>query len=60
MIKISPLALALSVSIAAGTLAGAQDAPASGTALPNVLQITREYTKPGKGGARKRQLITLP
>jgi len=51
MIKISPLALALSVSIAAGTLAGAQDAPASGTALPNVLQITREYTKPGKGGA---------
>jgi len=51
MIKISPLALVLAVSIAAGTFAGAQDKPAVGSALPNVLQITREFTKPGKGGA---------
>ncbi len=45
------LTLALSVSIAAGTFAAAQDTPATGSVLPNVLQITREYTKPGKGGA---------
>ena len=51
MIKISPLALALSVSIAAGTFAAAQDTPAASSPWPNVLQITREYTKPGKGGA---------
>jgi hypothetical protein len=51
MIKISPLMIALSFGIAAGSFAGAQDSPANGAALPNVLQITREYTKPGKGGA---------
>ena len=51
MSKISSLALILSLSVAAGTLASAQDKPAAGSALPNVLQITREYTKPGKGGA---------
>lgn len=50
MRKISSLALGLSLTIAAGTLAAAQDTPAAG-ALPNVLQITREFTKPGKGGA---------
>jgi hypothetical protein len=50
MRKISSLALGLSLSIATGTFASAQDTPAAG-ALPNVLQITREYTKPGKGGA---------
>jgi len=50
MKKFSPLALAVSLSIAAGTFAAAQDKPAA-TTLPNVLQITREFTKPGKGGA---------
>jgi hypothetical protein len=50
MKNFSPLALAMSLSIAAGTIAAAQDKPAA-TALPNVLQITREFTKPGKGGA---------
>ena len=50
MRKISSLALGLSLSIAAGTFASAQEKPTAG-ALPNVLQITREYTKPGKGGA---------
>jgi hypothetical protein len=50
MRKINSLALALSFTIAAGTFAPAQDKPADNT-LPNVLQITREFTKPGKGGA---------
>lgn len=51
MNKISPLAFAMSVLIAAGTFAGAQDTPAASSPWPNVLQITREFTKPGKGGA---------
>ena len=51
MSKLNPFAFALSLSIAAGAIAVAQDKPAADGGLPNVLQITREFTKPGKGGA---------
>jgi hypothetical protein len=51
MSKFSSLALAISISIAVGSIALAQDQPVAVTTLQNVLQITREYTKPGKGGA---------
>lgn len=49
MSKISPFVLGLSLAVAGSTMAAAQDA-ASTSSIPNVLQITREYTKPYKGG----------
>jgi hypothetical protein len=48
--KISPILLGLSLAVAGSSLAAAQDA-ASTPSVPAVLQITREYTKPYKGGA---------
>jgi len=48
--KISPILLGLSLAVAASSLAASQDA-ASASSVPSVLQITREYTKPYKGGA---------
>jgi hypothetical protein len=48
--KLNPILLGLSIAVIGNTLAAAQDAaPASST--PHILQITREYTKPYKGGA---------
>jgi hypothetical protein len=47
---INPILLGLSLAVVGSTLAAAQDsAPAS--SMPHILQITREYTKPYKGGA---------
>jgi hypothetical protein len=48
--KFSPILLGLSLAVAGSSLAAAQDA-ASTPSVPLVLQITREYTKPYKGGA---------
>ncbi|MGO9340164.1 MAG: hypothetical protein ACLPY1_21925 [Terracidiphilus sp.] len=47
MKKISPILLGLSLAIAGSSFAVAQDA----TSIPKILQITREFTKPYKGGA---------
>jgi hypothetical protein len=47
MNKLNPILLGLSLAVAGSSLAAAQE-PAS---MPKVLQITREFTKPYKGGA---------
>jgi hypothetical protein len=50
MSKISPFVLGLSLAVAGSSMAAAQqNAPA--TSVPKVLQITREFVKPGKAGA---------
>jgi hypothetical protein len=46
MRKLSPFVLGLSMAVAGGALAAAQETPSS----MKVLQITREYTKPYKNG----------
>jgi hypothetical protein len=51
MNKISPILLGLSLAIAGSGLATAQDQSAPAASAPKYLQITVEYTKPGKGGA---------
>jgi len=51
MKKISPILLGLSLAVAGSSLAAAQQDATSPTAVPKVLQITREFVKPGKGGA---------
>jgi hypothetical protein len=49
MKNIGPILLGMSLALAGGSMTAAQpDAP---TGLPKVLQITREWVKPGKGGA---------
>ncbi len=48
--KICPVVLGLSLTLALGTIAVAQDA-GSDSSVPMVLQITRENIKPYKGGA---------
>jgi hypothetical protein len=50
MNKISPILLGLSLAVAGGSLATAQDQSAPVASAPKYLQITVEYTKPGKGG----------
>jgi hypothetical protein len=51
MNRISPVLLGLSLAVAGSSLAAAQD-NASGTAsVPSILQVTREFTKPYRGGA---------
>jgi hypothetical protein len=47
MKKINPILLGLSLAVVGASLAAAQ----ATMSLPKVLQITREYTKPYKGGA---------
>jgi len=47
---LSPCLLGLSLAVAGSAIAAAQDAP-SAAPLPKVLQITREFVKPYKGGA---------
>jgi len=50
MRKISSLFLGLSFAVAGITMAAAQDLPITPVKPPNYLQVTVEYTKPGKGG----------
>jgi len=47
MNKLSPFLLGLSLAVAGSALAAAQES----ASMPKVLQITREFTKPYKGGA---------
>lgn len=47
--KLNPILLGLSLVVVGSSLAAAQDA-ASTSSIPRILQITREYTKPYKGG----------
>ncbi len=47
---VGPVLLGLSLAVVGSSFAAAQDA-ASTSSVPKVLQITREYTKPYKGGA---------
>ncbi len=47
--KFTPVLLGLSLAAVGASLAPAQDA--ASTSVPRILQITREYTKPYKGGA---------
>lgn len=48
--KINPILLGLSLAVIGSTFAASQDA-APASSAPHILQITREYTKPYKGGA---------
>ncbi len=50
MNKLSPFLLGLSLAAACGATATAQDQPAATALAPKYLQVTVEYTKPGKGG----------
>lgn len=50
MVKTSPMLLGLSLALACTSLAPAQDM-ATNPSIPQVLQITREFLKPGKSGA---------
>ena len=47
--KFTPILLGLSLAAVGASMAAAQDA--ASTSVPRILQITREYTKPYKGGA---------
>jgi hypothetical protein len=50
MRKISSLFLGLSFAVSGITMAAAQDVPLTTVKPPKYLQVTVEYTKPGKGG----------
>lgn len=50
MRKISPLFLGLSLAVSGISMAAAQDQTSTTMKPPKYLQITVEYTKPGKGG----------
>jgi hypothetical protein len=50
MVKMSPMLLGLSLAFVGASMAAAQDAPST-PSIPMVLQITREFVKPYKGGA---------
>jgi len=50
MVKTSPILLGLSLALAYTSLAPAQDSSMN-QSVPQVLQITREFLKPGKSGA---------
>lgn len=51
MRKISRLFLAASLAVSGTTMAAAQDQPTASMHPPKYIQVTVEYTKPGKGGA---------
>lgn len=51
MRKISRLFLAVSLAVSGITMAAAQDQPPASMTPPKYIQVTVEYTKPGKGGA---------
>ena len=50
MNKLSRSLLGMSLVVACGCIAAAQENSQGNVSLPKVLQITREYTKPGKSG----------
>lgn len=51
MNKLKRCSMALPVALLFTCAAAAQDTPQASASRPRVLQITREYTKPGKAGA---------
>jgi hypothetical protein len=51
MNKLSPCLLGLSLAVACGLVAAAQENSPATPSFPKVLQVTREFTKPYKGGA---------
>jgi hypothetical protein len=50
MNKLSPILLGLSLAVAGSGPATAQDQSPAAVSVPKYLQVTVEYTKPGKGG----------
>lgn len=50
MNKLSPILLGLSLAVVSGLPAAAQDQSMAAVSAPKYLEITVEYTKPGKGG----------
>jgi hypothetical protein len=50
MNKFSPFLLGLSLAVAGNTMAAAQNDSSATVSSPKYLQVTVEYTKPGKGG----------
>jgi hypothetical protein len=50
MNKFSPFLLGLSLAVAGNTMAAAQNDTSASVSAPKYLQVTVEYTKPGKGG----------
>ncbi len=48
--KFSPILLGLSLAVASGLPAAAQDASTATSSMPKYMQVVVEYTKPGKGG----------
>jgi hypothetical protein len=50
MHKLNPILLGLSLAVCAGLPAAAQDASQATVSAPKYMEITVEYTKPGKGG----------
>src|ERR1700740_1412359 len=55
MRKITRSLVALSLVAASAGVVTAQDMPSGGAVIPKVLQITREFVKPGKAGASHDQ-----
>jgi hypothetical protein len=51
MNKLSPFLLGLSLAVAGNAVAAAQEMSMATPSMPKVLQITREFIKPYKGGA---------
>jgi hypothetical protein len=51
MNKLSPIVLGLSLAVAGSAMAAAQESSSQPASMPKVLQITREYVKPYRGGA---------
>ena len=50
MKKISPILLGLSIAITGGSFTAAHAQSMAAASAPKYLQVTVEYTKPGKGG----------
>ena len=50
MNRLSRTLLGVFLAVTCGCIAVAQESSQQGTSIPKVLQITREYTKPGKSG----------
>jgi len=50
MNKLNPILLGLSLAVAGGVMTSAQDTSQATVSMPKYLQVTVEYTKPGKGG----------
>jgi hypothetical protein len=48
--KFSRILLAVSLAVSGSCIVAAQEKSMGRSSIPKVLQITREYTKPGKAG----------